>query len=1170
MRRRQALKNSVTEYDIFPKSLKYDPHVFLNKNILNVKKKILKWRKKHGGIKFQLSLNISLGKYNIETSEHYEIKPWFQSNVQIILSKYNVEDIIRLSYSTILSFFDAFLHMGSGWFLKEILQLRLSIYKYNPLGGEMSSMKEIILKKRSLINIKGTGNKCFLFSVLAGKHIMTSNASRASAYLQFINELDISNLTFPVKLSQINKFEKNNNISINVFGMFKSESGSFQPYPMYISSHTSRTEKEIDSVLVRDKVHVNLLLYEDHYYLIRNLDKFIRPFFWIKSRYFCYKCLISFINKQRYDRHMKTNCNNISYIGQAYILPEEGAKLEYIDYNKQVKCPFIIYADFETYNKKLTDSIPRGKSEIKTEHRLNAFGAIMLSKYKVYSQEPFLYVGRNVIKKFVSFLHQKRAEISYILDHNRKPICLTSEDMIHIIHQKNCYICGVSFKKTGIRKVLDHAHIGREGKGRDVNYACNRCNLTYTSLRMDKLTIPILIHNSMNFDTHFIIQKLYRYIDKSVKVLARSSEKFITLNFENFHIIDSFMFLPTSLSNLANLLSENGTTDFIQTKKYIKKKELLPYVIRKGVMCYDYIDSWEKLKEKKLPNKNEFYNKLTKQHISQDEYDHAISMFKVLKCKSMKDYLKEYLKIDILLLCDVFESFREKALNFYELDPAKFLTAPALSYQAMLKYTKVKLELITDIEMYTFIESGIRGGVTNVSQRYALAEKENEKILYLDCVNLYGHSMCMYLPFGSFQWVSLDIIEKFNVENVSDTNDIGYILEVTLLYPDEVHAHHDLFPLAPEKCEITYNDLSPYAKKVLNETNIKYKKSGSKLICNLKTKKRYVLHYRNLKLYLKLGMKIYKIHRILSFRQAPWMKPYIDFNNDKRTAATSSFDKEFFKLLNNSAFGKTMENVKKRVNMVLTSSIETCKKLIEKPTFHSLHIFQKDYVGIQYRKESILLNKPIYIGFTILELSKYHMFNFHYNIMLPCFQDSIIQLLYTDTDSLIYYIKDDDYIQKMQDKKDFFDFSNLKEEHPLYSLVNKKVLGKFKDEAGGEEIYEFVALRPKMYSILYKSGEQNKRIKGIKKSTIEEIKHFHFKQTLQERKLKYSTYDTIRSFKHKVYMLHESKLSLSPFEDKRYLLEDGIKSMAYGNCLIPVTRENKNDNFFVSKKFKVS
>ena len=109
-----------------------------------------------------------------------------------------------------------------------------------------------------------------------------------------------------------------------------------------------------------------------------------------------------------------------------------------------------------------------------------------------------------------------------------------------------------------------------------------------------------------------------------------------------------------------------------------------------------------------------------------------------------------------------------------------------------------------------------------------------------------------------------------------------------------------------------------------------------------------------------------------------------------------------------------------------------------------------------------------------------------------------------------------------------------------------------------------------MYSILYKSGEQNKRIKGIKKSTIEEIKHFHFKQTLQERKLKYSTYDTIRSFKHKVYMLHESKLSLSPFEDKRYLLEDGIKSMAYGNCLIPVTRQNNKDNFFVSKKSKVS
>ena len=1076
--------------------------------------------------------------------------------------------MIRTSYSLILAFFDAFLYMGSGWFLKEVIQLRLSMYVYNPIGGaDTDQVKEILARKKSILNITGCRNKCFLYCILAKLHRFKKAVNRATTYAPYLNELDTSNITFPVKLSQINKFEKKNNIRINVFGMFRSQVGSFQPYPMYISNNSSLSQDTTS----RGQVHVDLLLYDNHYYLIRNLNMFIRPFFWKKTRFFCQKCLMSFQSKQRYETHIHNDCNEISYIGQAYILPEKGAKLEFEDYKNQVKASFVIYADFETYNKKLDEPIMRGMSQIYAQHRLNAFGAIMLSKYSVYSQSPFIYVGRNVIKKFVMYLHQKRAEISYILDNNRRTISLTSEDISRISRQENCYICNIPFHKSGTRKVLDHAHIGREGSGRDVNYACNRCNLTYTSLRMDQINIPIVVHNSMNFDTHFLIQKLYRYIDKHVKVLARSSEKFLTLSFENYRVIDSFQFLPTSLSKLADLLSENDARDFIQTKKHIDKKELLSFVTRKGVMCYDYIDSWKKLSETKLPAQEKFFNTLTRQHLSDSEYTHAKYMFKSLNCRNLKDYLKEYLKIDVLLLSDVFESFRKKAINYYNLDPVKYLTAPSLSYQAMLKFTGVRLELLTDLEMYHFIESGIRGGITNVSKRMSTIKEKDEKILYLDCVNLYGHSMSQSLPYASFEWIDQEIIEKFDVENVTDDNDIGYILEVTLLYPDNIHAYHDSYPLAPSKRIVPYENLSPYSKKVLYDTGITNSKSGSKLISDLNTKNKYILHYRNLKLYIRLGMKIYMIHRILSFRQSPWMKPYIDFNNKKRMEATSSFDREFFKLLNNSAFGKTMENVKKRMNMRLTSNQKVCKKLIQRPTFHSLHIFNKDYVGIQYHKESILLNKPIYIGFAILELSKCHMYDFHYNVMSPLFEDEKIDLLYTDTDSLIYYIKDPNYIIKMRENNYYFDFSNLDEGHPLHCTNNRKVLGKFKDESGGKDIHEFIALRPKMYSILYKSGIEEQCVKGVKKSAVDEMKHDLFKKTLLEKKIVYKTFDSIRSIKHKVYMIRQKKLSLSPFEDKRYLMEDGIRSMAYGNCQIPTSIRKKNkDNFFTSKQMRVS
>ena len=1171
MRVRKALGDMIREYDIFPRRTKYDPHLFLYNSMIKIRNKIMKWKKKNGGIKYQLSLNVCLGKYNLDTSENFEIKPWFQSCIQIVLGKYNIDDKIRGSFSTILAFFDAFLYMGSGWFLKEVLLVRLSMFKYNPLGGQDKDVvKEILAKKKSVLNITGCGNLCFVYCVLACIHKVKNAATRASTYVPFLSELDISGITFPVKLNKISKFEKKNCISINVFGMFKGEAGSYQPYPMYISSYSSTAQSKADRSNGRGELHVDLLLYHDHYYLIRDLSMFIRPFFYKTTRFYCRKCLLSFWEKDRYQLHIRNNCHEMTYTGQAYILPEVGAKLQFADHKKQVKCPFIIYADFETYSKKLEQKTSRGMSEIKTEHKLNAFGAIMLSKYGVYSQAPFLYVGRNVIKKFVSYLHQKRAEIAYILQNNRKTISLTSEDILRISNQKKCYICNIPFHDEATRKVLDHAHIGREGSGRDVNYACNRCNLTYTSLRMDQITIPIVIHNSMQFDSHFLIQKLYKYIEKNVRVLARSSEKFLTLSFENFHVIDSFQFLPTSLSKLADTLSQNDFSDFVQTKRHIKKKELLTYVTRKGVMCYDYIDSWKKLSETKLPCIKQFYNTLTKQHLPPSEYQHAVHMFDVLQCRNIKDYLKEYLKIDVLLLSDVFESFRNKAITYYNLDPAKYLTAPALSYQAMLKYTGVKLELITDTEIYHFIEDGIRGGITNVSRRMAHTEGADDRIIYLDCVSLYGYSMCEFLPYSTFQWVQQDKIKKFNVETIREDNDIGYILEATLLYPNEIHEQHNSYPLAPERQVIQFEDLSPYAKKILHDSNIKYSKSGKKLICSLNKKVKYILHYRNLQLYLKLGMKIDQIHRILSFRQSPWMKCYIDFNNEKRKQASSSFDREFFKLMNNSAFGKTMENVKKRKNMRLISDQKTCKKMIEKPTFHSLHIFNKDYVGIQYHKESILLNKPIYLGFTILELSKCHMYSFHYNIMLPMFKTAIIDLLYTDTDSLIYYIKDKNYIEKMQKMKYHFDFSNMEEEHPLHCTENKKVLGKFKDESAGREICEFIALRPKMYSILYKSGVEEKRVKGVKKSAIQEMRHALFRSTLLENKFVYKTFDTMRSLKHKVYVISQKKLSLSPFEDKRYLLQDGIHSMAYGNCKIPVSCDKTvTDNFFVSKRMKV-
>ena len=234
----------------------------------------------------------------------------------------------------------------------------------------------------------------------------------------------------------------------------------------------------------------------------------------------------------------------------------------------------------------------------------------------------------------------------------------------------------------------------------------------------------------------------------------------------------------------------------------------------------------------------------------------------------------------------------------------------------MLKMTGVRLEKIADIGMYLFIEKGLEGGISYIAKRYAKAnnkcmknydhKKPSKYALYPDMNNLYGWTMSGYLPYGGFRW--LKNVDGFDVNSISEKSPIGYILEVDLEYPDGLHVLHNDYALAPEKLAISYNLLSHYCKKIADEYEIKVG-DVEKLIPNLGDKTNYVLHYRNLQLYLSLGMKLTKIHRVLKFKQSDWMKKYIDFNTEKRTNAANSFEKDFFKLMISSVYSKTMENL---------------------------------------------------------------------------------------------------------------------------------------------------------------------------------------------------------------------------------------------------------------------
>ena len=472
----------------------------------------------------------------------------------------------------------------------------------------------------------------------------------------------------------------------------------------------------------------------------------------------------------------------------------------------------------------------------------------------------------------------------------------------------------------------------------------------------------------------------------------------------------------------------------------------------------------------------------------------------------------------------------------------------------MLKMTNIKLELVTDIDMFQFIEKGMRGGVSYIANRYGNANNKYMKeydekapskyIMYLDANNLYGWAMSQYLPTGNFKWMTDKEISKIDVGKYKANGKKGLILEVDLEYPQELHDMHNDYPVCPEKVKVSKNMLSAYCKKIAEKYNISIG-LVSKLIPTLRDKKEYVLHYRNLQLYLDLGLKIKKVHRVLKFDQSPWLKQYIDFNTEKRKHAKNSFKKDFFKLMNNSVFGKTMENLRKRVDVRLVTNKKKLDKLTSKPTYVSSKIFNENLMAVHKVKETLTLNRPAYVGMCILDLSKTLMYDFHHNYIKKNYNNRA-RLLFTDTDSLTYEIEAEDVYKDFGMTKTCLITATIRRAHHIIAMSIKKIIGKFKDEACGIPITEFIGLKSKMYSYVKDNEKGGRTAKGIKKNVIKNnIKHEDYKSTLINNEQMHHKMKTIRRQRHQLGSHKINKVSLSCFDDKRYIHDNGTSSYAY-------------------------
>ena len=439
-------------------------------------------------------------------------------------------------------------------------------------------------------------------------------------------------------------------------------------------------------------------------------------------------------------------------------------------------------------------------------------------------------------------------------------------------------------------------------------------------------------------------------------------------------------------------------------------------------------------------------------------------------------------------------------LKVYGLDPAHFLSLPGLAWQACLQKTNIKLELLTDCDMLLMVEEGIRGGICHAIHRYAKANnkymnnydknEESSYIQYLDANNLYGWAMSQKIPVNNFKWVedTSEINEEF-VKNYDENSNKGYILEVDVKYPKKLYDLHSDLPFLPRRMKID---------------------KCEKLVCNLHNKKKYVVHIKPLKQALNHGLKLKKVHRIIEFNQKAWLKPYIDMNTELRKVASNDFEKDFYKLLNNAAFGKTKENVRKHRDIKLVTTDKKRSKLVSEPNYHTMNYISEDLSIIEMKRTKVKMNKPIYLGLSLLDISKILMYEFWYDYMKPkCGND--VKLCYMDTDSFVMNIKTSDFYKDIaNDVEKRFDTSNCEVNRPLPTGKNKKVIGLMKDELGGKVIIEFVALRPKTYSYLTDDCKENKKAKGTKKCVIKRMIKFNdYKNCLLKDEVDLEVKDTM-------------------------------------------------------------
>ena len=616
-----------------------------------------------------------------------------------------------------------------------------------------------------------------------------------------------------------------------------------------------------------------------------------------------------------------------------------------------------------------------------------------------------------------------------------------------------------------------------------------------------------------------------------ISCLGQNTEKFKMLKFiipdkdYSIKIIDSLAFLQSNLNDLSKDLDNDLK---IITKKHFKDKfEMVNKKLEN--FPYNYVNP-DNLENKELPDKKHFYNMLKLKDITNKEYKKVKEFYENMKFKNIREYLECYLLSDITLLADIFNNFRKIIFDNLGLDPVKYISAPSLTKDCALKYSKCKIENIKDVSIFQFVRNSVMGGLSDSISPHVKIDNENESIVYNDISSQYPYELSKKLPVSNYKFV-----EKFDENKYGQDKDYDCILLCSVKTTDKIRNDHlySQCPMLVSKCKINNENLSEYQlnqiKNKRNNENSNYKSQSEKLIVNIGNDSNCYLNFEMYQMFKQAGYNI-EIKKILEYQHEAIFKNYIKFLYSKKKEYALKNKKSMelcFKIMMNSFYGATLTDKTKFRDIKICTTKEQALKLTKKPNFNSFNIINENLVIIEMTKNKCVFDSPILIGSIVLFNSKCNLYNYTYNIIPGLFGRENITFSLRDTDSIIYKIKNCSYEKYLK---------ILKNNKHLFS----KELGLMENEIN-ENIKEIISLRSKCYSIITVNNIHKSKAKSISKSYCNNIHtHNYFKKVLFNEINNKAEFYRISLKNGKLQTILQTKDDIDNFNDKRYMINNLI------------------------------